>query len=135
MTSRRQARQDAMVVLYQHDITDNPVELLLGSLQEESGHELDGFTRDTVDSVLKDAERLDAVIDRCSSTWKSWRIAPLERSILRIAVREMLDEQSIPLETSIDEAVILAKRFCSREAASLVNGILGKLADELKGVR
>ena len=53
----------------------------------------------------------------------------LERNVLRIAIRE-LDRGDIPLEVAIDEAVRLAKRYASTDAASLVNGILGRIARE-----
>jgi len=122
-----------MVILYQHEITREDVERLLESHAAEQGRPLDEYTPQVVAAVLGETARIDSVIDRCSSSWKSHRIAPLERSILRIAVHEMLDEEEIPLEVSIDEAVTLAKRFCSREAAALINGILGKLADEIHG--
>jgi N utilization substance protein B len=131
--SRRQARRDAMVVLYQQEITGSPTGDLFISLEAENEYEADEFTRDTVTAVLNKAEELDEIIDSCSDNWSAKRMAPLERSILRIAVNEIIADESIPAEVSIDEAVALAKRFCSREAAALINGILGKLAEESPG--
>ena len=122
-----------MVILYQHDLTGNAIDDLCRSYARESGYEIDCFTREEINAVLSETDKLDSVIDRCSSSWTSHRMAPLERSILRIAVREILDIAEIPVAVSIDEAITLAKRFCSREAAILINGILGKLADEIQG--
>lgn len=133
--SRRQARQDAMVVLYQHELTGSPPDLLFSSFADENGHEADQFTRDIVSSVLANADALDNIIDRCSRNWPAHRMAALERAILRVAVFEITELDEIPVAASIDEAVILAKRFCSREAAVLINGILGKLADEGSGAK
>lgn len=133
MASRRQARHDAMVILYQHDLTGTGIDELLAGFAAEHGYEADRFTEDEVRSVEEASGRLDDVIDSCSIDWPASRLAPLERSILRIAVYEMMERPDIPLETSIDEAVTLAKRFCSREAGVLINGILGKLAEDLHG--
>lgn len=130
MTSRRQARRDSMVILYQHELTGSSPEELFEALEKDEGRELDVFTREEVADVLARIPELDGVIDEYAEGWPAHRLAPLERNILRIAVYEMRNRDSIPVEVSIDEAVSLAKRFCSREAASLINGILGKLATE-----
>jgi N utilization substance protein B len=122
-----------MVVLYQHEITGSPTSVLFENLQEESGHEADVFTRELVEGVLSRVEEIDAVIDEHSESWPAYRLAPLERSILRIAVFEIRNDDTIPVEVSIDEAVTLAKRFCSREAARLLNGILGKMLNDASG--
>lgn len=122
-----------MVVLYQHEITGASTEELLDKTASENDHAADPFTRQTVAAVLAGAGELDATIDLYSSSWPASRMAPLERSILRIAVNEILNDADIPAEVSIDEAVTLAKRYCSREAAGLINGILGKLVEESPG--
>jgi N utilization substance protein B len=131
-TSRRQARRDAMVVLYQHDITGAGLDDLYQGLEKETGHPPDAFTREEVDAVMGGRDSLDAVIDATSEGWPAHRMAALERNILRLAVYEITRRDDIPLEVSIDEAVALAKRFCSREAGTLVNGILGKIAEEAR---
>jgi N utilization substance protein B len=58
-------------------------------------------------------------------------LGALERNILRIALYE-LERDEVPLEVAIDEAVRLARRYASEDAAKLVNGILGKAAKEAK---
>ncbi len=128
--SRMQARRDAMVVLYQHDITGKAVEELYRDLELDRGHAPDAYTRETVAAVLAARDEIDAAIDAASRGWPAHRLAALERNILRIAVHELRRRDDIPMEVSIDEAVALAKRYCSREAAALVNGILGKIAQE-----
>lgn len=128
--TRRQARRDAMVVLYQMDLTGNSLDELLRHLEAETGHPADGFTREDVEGVLARLSELDAIIDAASEGWPAHRLAALERNILRLAVFEILGRPDIPAAVSIDEAVALSKRFCSREAGALVNGILGKIAQE-----
>ena len=79
---------------------------------------------------------LDELIGAYSSGWSLERIAPLERSILRVGLVELLypeavpGEQTIPAEGAIDEAVETAKRFCGSNAPSFINGILGAVLRE-----
>ncbi len=119
-----------MVILYQHDVTGLEPDQLYGSLEKEQDHQPAPFTWEVVEGVLDRADELDAAIDAASRDWPAHRMAALERNILRIAIFEMLQRDDIPVEVSIDEAVALAKRFCSREAGSLVNGILSRIAEE-----
>jgi N utilization substance protein B len=120
--SRKAARRDALFVLYQWDVTGQP----LASLHEG---ELDAYARELVDGVAGEAAELDARIDDASSEWSADRLGALERNVLRIALWE-LDRDDVPLEAAIDEAVSLAKRYSSEDAGRLVNGILGRVVRE-----
>jgi N utilization substance protein B len=64
-----------------------------------------------------------------SEGWPADRLGTLERNILRIGAYE-LEEETVPAEVAINEAVLLAKRYATDEAARLVNGILGHLSSE-----
>ena len=121
---RRAARRAALVVLYQWDLTGQP----LASLYEG---ELDPYTKELAEGVAAEAGELDAAIGEASAEWRPDRLGALERNILRIALFE-LEREEVPLEVAIDEAVRLARRYASDDAAKLVNGILGKVAKEAK---
>jgi len=123
-TGRRGARRAALFVLYQWDVTGQP----LASLYEG---ELDAYTKELAEGVAAEVDHLDATIGDASSDWRPERLGALERNILRIALYE-LDRDEVPLEVAIDEAVRLARRYASEDAAKLVNGILGKVAKEAK---
>jgi N utilization substance protein B len=114
---RADQRRAAVVALYQHD-SGRPIEDVLS-------RDTTAFTRELVDGVLRYGEELDALIERHSVGWTLDRIAPLERSILRVALYEMLHRPDVPDEVAIDEAVEAAKELCAAEAAGFVNGILG----------
>jgi N utilization substance protein B len=119
---RRQARRQALFLLYQWDLTGQP----LASLFEG---EPDAFARDLAGAVAERAEALDARITAASEAWPADRLGTLERNILRIGVYE-LEERTVPAEVAINEAVVLAKRYATEEAARLVNGILGRVERE-----
>jgi len=115
---RGDQRRAAVVALYQHDVTGRPIDDLLP-------REATSFTRELIDGVTAERDGLDALIERHSVGWPLDRIAPLERSILRVALYEMLHRPDVPDEVAIDEAVEAAKELCAAEAAGFVNGILG----------
>ena len=120
--SRREARRAAVFILFQSDVTGQP----LGSLYDG---DVDVYTERLAQAVSEHAEALDARITAASDDWTADRLGAVERNVLRVALEE-LDEGDVPLEVVLDEAVSLAKRYASEDAAKLVNGILGKLVRE-----
>jgi N utilization substance protein B len=121
-TGRRQSRRTALFLLYQWDLTGQP----LSSLYEG---EPDEFALGLAQAVSARAEELDVRITEAARGWTADRLGTLERNILRVGVYE-LEEASVPHEVAINEAVVLAKRYASEDAARLVNGILARVADE-----
>ena len=119
---RRAGRRTALFLLYQWDLTGRP----LTSLYEG---EVDEFARDTAEAVAARAEELDGRITDAAEGWTADRLGAVERNVLRIGVHE-LETRSVPPEVAIAEAVALAKRYASEDAAKLVNGILGRIAGE-----
>jgi len=122
-TGRRAARRTALFLLYQWDVTGQP----LTSLYEG---EIDEYARSLAESVAARAPELDAQITEAAEGWTADRLGAVERNVLRIAVHE-LQSGDVPEPVAIDEAVGLAKRYASDEAGRLVNGILGRIQREL----
>jgi transcription antitermination protein NusB len=119
---RRQSRRAALFLLYQWDVTGQP----LGSLYEG---EPDEFAVELATAVSERAAHLDERITSASEAWSADRLGTLERNVLRIGVYE-LETATVPQEVAINEAVVLAKRYATDEAAGLVNGILGRIQRE-----
>lgn len=122
MAGRRGARRSALELLYQWDLTGQP----LGSLFEGDP---DPFALETAQAVAERASFLDERISASADEWRAERLGVLERNILRMGIYE-LQQRSVPQEVAISEAVELAKRYTSDEGARLVNGILGRVARE-----
>ncbi|TML04115.1 MAG: transcription antitermination factor NusB [Actinobacteria bacterium] len=122
VSGRRAARRTALFLLYQWDVTGQPI----ASLYEG---EVDPFAGETAEAVAANAEELDRRISAASEGWTADRLGAIERNILRIALHE-LDGDEVPDEVAIDEAVTLAKRYATDDAARLVNGILGRIVRE-----
>jgi N utilization substance protein B len=119
---RHAARRTALFLLYQWDVTKQP----LASLYEG---EVDEFARDLAEAVAAGADELDRRITEASDDWTADRLGAIERNVLRIGVHE-LDTGAVPPEVAISEAVTLAKRYATEDAGRLVNGILGRIARE-----
>lgn len=122
MTSRRASRRLALELLYQWDLTRQP----LASLHEG---EADAFALELAEGVAARAEELDEQIDLASDEWRADRLGVVERNVVRLGLFE-LERGEVPVEVAVDEAVSLAKRYASEDAGRLVNGILGRVIRE-----
>lgn len=127
--SRKQARRDALFLLYQRDVTARPLDELLEGHRLREGYDPDEFTASVVAGVMARGDELDATLAAHAANWPLGRLAPLERSVLRLALYEM-ESGLTPPEVAIDEAVRLARRYATDTAGALVNGILGAIARE-----
>lgn len=127
--SRKQARRDALFLLYQREVTDLSMEDLVNGQRLREGYAPDEFSIRAVQGVLSEREGLDELIQAHSTSWPISRMAPLERTILRLATWELTSGETPP-EVAIDEAVRLARRYSTDEAGAFVNGILGAIQDE-----
>jgi len=120
--SRRQARRQALFLLYQWDLSGQPI----GS---QYAGEIDPWARGVAEAVAERAAELDSRITSASEGWTADRLGAVERSALRVAVHE-LGTQDVPAEVAINEAVAFTKRYASDDGARLVNGILGRIQRE-----
>jgi N utilization substance protein B len=128
---RTDQRRAAVIAAYQHDLTGQP-------LAETLGHDAGPLTRALAQAAVDRTPELDELIGRHAHGWTVARIAPLERSILRVALVEMLHGDTVPAdepispEGAIDEAVQSAKTFCGADAPGFVNGILDAILREVR---
>ena len=120
--SRRQARRQALFLLYQWDLSGQQI----GS---QYAGDFDPWARGVAEAVAARADELDARITSASEGWTADRLGTVERSALRVAVHE-LQTGEVRVEVAINEAVAFAKRYASEDAARLVNGILGRIQRE-----
>lgn len=114
---RSDQRKDAVFALYQHDVTRRPLAALLAEAKP--------YSRALAEATEVRREELDELIAKHSKGWALERIAPLEKNIMRVALYEAMNEEDVPVEVAIDEAVELSKEYCGADAPGFVNGILG----------
>jgi len=140
MASRRRSRSYALQALYHSDLTESSVQAALSQLWSGllDGEGLEGdrppeseeveFAQRLATGVDAHRDRIDALIEECSTNWRVPRMPVVDRNILRLAAFELLECGDIPPTVSINEAVELAKRFGTRESRAFVNGIVDRLA-------
>jgi transcription antitermination protein NusB len=127
--SRRQARRAALVLLYQAQLTERDMDVLIERYEADTRTPLPAYARSLIQDVTRTASELDATIGAHARGWTIDRISPVERSAMRIAIAE-LDGDDVPAAVAIAESVALVKRYASPEAATFVNGVLGAVARE-----
>ena len=131
MRKRTKARQFALQILYQIDITHDNSSASLENFWQAQTQGLDSaikqFTLELVKGMQEHREIIDRKIAQYAKNWELKRMAVVDRNILRQACFELLYRPDIPPKVSINEAIELAKHFSGVEAGKFVNGILDKI--------
>jgi len=129
MGGRRVSREVSLKVLFQVDLVHANIEEALKHAFENDKYSDDvkEFTLTLVKGVMSNLAEIDKVIKNYTNNWSLDRITNIDRSILRIAIYEILYLQNIPKSVSINEAVELAKKYGTRSSFSFVNGVLGRI--------
>jgi N utilization substance protein B len=130
MGARRRARVLALQALYEVDSAGHDVERILAHLRAESrlSEENAEFARGLVRGVLQNKEGIDRHIKEFAPAWPVAQIPIVDRNILRLAIFEILLDNSVPVKVAISEAVELAKLFGSDSSPRFVNGVLGSVS-------
>jgi N utilization substance protein B len=121
--SRRRARKQAFLVLYQSDINGSPVETTIERWRSHRG-DLADYAVWLARGVEREKEDLNAVLSEVSVGWPVHRMNAVDRTILRLALYEMLYVEDVPPDVAVNEAVELAKGFSGEEAPAFVSGVL-----------
>ncbi|MEK6728208.1 MAG: transcription antitermination factor NusB [Candidatus Omnitrophota bacterium] len=135
MRKRTRAREYALQVLYQMDITRDNYSAALDNFwqahsEEEIADEMKSFAIELVKGAADNLEMIDKKISQYAANWKLERMAVVDRNILRMSAFELLFREDIPPKVSINEAVDLAKKYSGSEAGKFVNAILDKIKSE-----
>jgi N utilization substance protein B len=129
MTSRREARRQAIDVLYQADISGEDPRVVLVEWRA-AGRDLDPFADELIDGVAASREEIDRVLASHAEHWTLDRMASVDRTILRLATYEILHRPDVPVGAAIDEAVDAAKALSTEDSGRFVNGVLGRVAQD-----
>jgi len=132
MLERRKARKDALEILYEKEMTGQPLDQIIENRLVARGEKASGFAIRLVKGVEEHREQIDNIIRTHTDNWALERMPIVDRNLIRIGLYEMLYEEDIPYSVSINEAVELAKIYGMEESSRFINGVLGKVASELK---
>jgi transcription antitermination protein NusB len=132
---RRQARVIALQTLYEYDATHHDVAAVLQRHAES--RRLDArvaaYANDLVQGVLAHQDQLDSTIQEAAHEWPLDQMALIDKNILRVAIFEILFNNSVPAKAAINEAVELAKIFGSDASSRFINGVLGTIFTRVQG--
>jgi N utilization substance protein B len=128
--SRRKGRRVALQALYEIDSTEHEVDGVLTRLlnEENLSEENANFMCNLVRGVIHNQEKIDRHIQDLAQAWPLEQISVIDRNILRLAIFEILLDNSVPVKVAINEAVELAKAFGSDSSSRFVNGVLGSVS-------
>ena len=122
--SRREARERALELLYEAYAKGVDVSTVLSDLAVRP----DPYAETLVRGVEERAAEVDALISACSTGWAIERMPVMDRSLLRLAVFELVGQPEVPVAVVISEAVELAKRYSTEDSGRFVNGVLAAVA-------
>lgn len=127
---RRRARTIAFQALCEISTTGHdPVKTLEQLLGESKLSEVNAsFTRELFSGVIKNKKEADEYIRRFAPAWPLEQLPVVDKSILRLAIYEILLDNRVPTKVAINEAVELAKIFGSENSAKFINGVLGAVS-------
>jgi N utilization substance protein B len=130
---RRKAREYALQLLFQTDFTQgklNSKDIKEFWSEKKEAKDVKDFTEDLVRGTLGRLNEIDTIIETVTENWLLKRMSAVDRNILRFAAYEILFRKDIPSAVTINEAIEIAKKFSSTEAAPFLNGVLDRLAKE-----
>ncbi|WP_419958925.1 transcription antitermination factor NusB [Psychrobacillus sp. BM2] len=123
---RRQARELALQALFQLDNHEISIGEAIGHVTEEQ----DSFLTQVVTGVVNHKEEIDASLTDKLENWSLSRLPKIERTVLRIAVFELLYTEETPAKVVINEALEISKVFGDEKSSRFVNGVLSKYAEQ-----
>lgn len=124
---RREAREKAVQTLFQLDGTKLPVEEAISYITEGP---IDAFYEKLVKGTREHREAIDHVLTEKLENWSLDRLPKIERTVLRLAVYELLYNQDVPHKVAVNEAIELSKTFGDEKSGRFVNGVLSKFEQQ-----
>jgi transcription antitermination protein NusB len=131
---RSAARRRALDILYEADLLEQPIaEVLERHLDDPGRDPPDHYAVELVRGVERLRPELDERIGNAAEHWTIERMPLLDRNLLRLAGYELVARPEVPTAVALDEAIELAKLLSTSESGRFVNGVLGRVAAEVRG--
>lgn len=126
--TRRQAREEAFILIFEKAFNDDTVENILEVATETRDLTPNEYIKTVFAGVYEKLSEIDDIISQSSIGWSIKRISKTALCVLRLAIFEIKFMDDIPVAVSINEAVELCKKYATADDASFVNGILSTVA-------
>ena len=139
MMSRRQLREQIFKLLFRVEFNapeDMPEQKELFFEEAGSASEKDqSYIQEKYEKIREKLPEIDAALNEASKGWKTSRMGKVELSILRLAVYEILHDETVPSSVAINEAVELGKKYAYKQDCSFINGVLNSCLEEIENDR
>ena len=134
MGSRRKAREYALQMLFQWDITKDNIESVMAGFWSniDEPPAVIEFANQLVTRTIEHVEEIDAIVQRHAEHWRLDRMAVVDRNLLRLATQEFMYDKETPKTVVINEAIEIARRFSAQESPQFINGILDSIRKEVE---
>lgn len=126
--TRREARERALGLLYEAEAKGVPVADVVADLPVPP----DPYAADVATGVGEHLGAIDEYLVRFARDWRLERMPVVDRTLLRMAIFELLHRPDVPTGVIISEAVELAKQYSTEDSGRFVNGVLGRIAEEVR---
>jgi N utilization substance protein B len=135
MSRRRKAREIALQTLYAEEVSGADWRAVLRDnvSRRKPSAEVVEYAERLVENVIDGKAALDARIEARLVNWEIGRVSIVDKTILRIALSELLRCPEVPTSVIMNEAIEIARSFSSADAGRFVNGVLDALAREVRG--
>ena len=126
MGARRKARELALQMLFQHDMSGNAPDTITATFEElqKSKPNTREFATKVFRGTVDNLPTIDDMIQAQADNWRLSRMATVDRNIIRMSVYEFLHETDTPKLVIIDEAIEIAKKYGTQKSSQFINGIL-----------
>ena len=126
--TRSEQREEVFILVFEKTFHENSIEDIIESAKEFRQEKITDYIINTSKGVYEFVEKIDALIEENSIGWKINRISRVALCILRIAIYEIVFDDSVPCSVAINEAVELCKKYATDDEKKFVNGILGAIS-------
>ncbi len=126
MGARRKARELALQMLFQHDMSGNVPDMIIATFEElqKSKSNTREFATKIFRGTVDHLNEIDEMITVQADNWRLSRMAVVDRNIIRMCVYEFLHENDTPKLVIIDEGIEIAKKYGTQKSSQFINGIL-----------
>jgi len=133
VNGRRETREWIIQFLFQLDFNPEPIDIALQDFWEEktpiAREKI--YAEEIIKGVVQRKAELDEKLSEYATRWNSERMGAVDRTVMRVALFEMLYRDDVPPVVSINEAVHFAKDFSSFQSGRFVNGVLDRIRKEI----
>jgi len=129
-SDKTQARERAVLLLFEADSKDTTPSEVIEALAVEP----ERYALKLLEDYTQNHEEVNSLIEANTQRWSSDRLPGFDRAVLRMAITELVRSAQVPVGTIISEAVDLCERYSTPESPRFVNGVLGTVAHNVRGV-